>query len=161
VHSIYQRLDIISVFRAVCTTFYNDKKGPSTMSSKPSRDNAIDVEVQIVQFMVVRCWWNSPHIFSLLFLKYKLCQSKFRVVLLFIFSFNCGLLSFVWSIFVFDTFVFLVLSISIWFYLIFILNTILIRLNIVFFILFLIFFKFCLSTFYFTYFFIWLWSSLF
>ena len=60
---MYQLLNIVIVLGAALATFYNSKKGPSTMSSKPSSDSAIDVEVQEVQFMVVRYWWDFPQFF--------------------------------------------------------------------------------------------------
>jgi hypothetical protein len=87
-------------------------------------------------------WWFdtggiSPNFFSLFSLKYMLCYVSKNSEMSFFFY---------WSIFVLDTFVFLVSSLFILFYLIlsfyliFILNTILILLNTAFLILFLIFF---------------------
>jgi hypothetical protein len=60
---MYQQLNIVIVLGAALATFYNSKKGPSTMSSKPSSDRTIDVKVQEVQFMVVRYWWDFPQFF--------------------------------------------------------------------------------------------------
>ena len=112
---------------------------------KASSDSAYNGATHVVQFAAVRLQWD----FSLL-------PSKFRVVLLFIFSFNCGppLLIGLYLFWIFFWIFFLsILSLFIWFCLIFYIKYGIHSFDCCFSILFLIcfFFQFYPSTFYFIY----------
>jgi hypothetical protein len=116
-------------FQGVCSLFVNpvyEPVGSPTLyifwfaiytyilikkKKKASSDSAYNGATHVVQFAVVRLQWD----FSLL-------PSKFRVVLLFIFSFNCGpplLIGLYLFCLFFWIFFLSILSLSIWFYLIF------------------------------------------